>query len=343
MTSSIFLPRRSLAVPAPRTHLTASTMFVLPEPFGPTIAVTPPSNRISVGRAKVLKPQQVKRAEEQVRLRVSEGADLGVCPGRHTTCGFYEVRPEGRPRDLEIQVVRAAGKGGPARNALKVRDDDGTGPITSGSGRMGSKDPVGISGRTSLLDWFAKLAASPGRRRRRRGRFRRRLGNGFGAFVRTLARFVGGRQRSGSVPVRRRHRGDAWSAGRTRGARARGPGRLCHDLCARGARQFLQGDPRGLLLGLLLGRAVTGAQRLRAGEDHRRVLAVVADPGAFAVIERRLPESLLRDLLQAAFEVLVLRGRRQRAVPVEVVVVGGVVTRGQEHGSEHGLEHVRKQ
>ena len=27
-----------------------------------------------------------------------------------------------------------------------MRDDDGTGPLTSGSGRMGSKDPVGISG-----------------------------------------------------------------------------------------------------------------------------------------------------------------------------------------------------
>jgi hypothetical protein len=54
--------------------------------------------------------------------------------------------PEGRPRDLEIQVVRAEGRGGPARSALQVRDDDGTGPLTRGSGRMGSKDPAGISG-----------------------------------------------------------------------------------------------------------------------------------------------------------------------------------------------------
>jgi len=29
----------------------ASTILVLPDPFGPTIAVTPPSNRISVERA----------------------------------------------------------------------------------------------------------------------------------------------------------------------------------------------------------------------------------------------------------------------------------------------------
>ncbi len=58
-----------------------------------------------------------------------------------------DMRPEGRPRDLEIQVARAEGRGGPARSALEVRDDDGTGPLTHGSGRMGSKDPAGISGR----------------------------------------------------------------------------------------------------------------------------------------------------------------------------------------------------
>src|SRR5258708_29336420 len=59
MTSSIFRPRRSRACPEPRTHLTESTILVLPEPFGPTIAVTPPSKRISVWRANVLKPERV--------------------------------------------------------------------------------------------------------------------------------------------------------------------------------------------------------------------------------------------------------------------------------------------
>jgi hypothetical protein len=33
-----------------------------------------------------------------------------------------------------------------------MRDDGGTGPLTSGSGRMGSKDPVGISGCMSWSD-----------------------------------------------------------------------------------------------------------------------------------------------------------------------------------------------
>ena len=61
------------------------------------------------------------------------------------------MRPEGRPRDLEIQVVRDEGRGGLARSALEVRDDDRTGPLTHGSGRMGSKDPAGISGSMSHL------------------------------------------------------------------------------------------------------------------------------------------------------------------------------------------------
>src|SRR5205823_5878198 len=59
MTSSIFRPRRSRAWVSPSTHLKASTMFVLPDPFGPTIAVMPPSKAISVERAKVLKPESV--------------------------------------------------------------------------------------------------------------------------------------------------------------------------------------------------------------------------------------------------------------------------------------------
>ena len=68
------------------------------------------------------------------------------------------MRPEGRPRDLEIQGSLPwlrhgdpSGRGGPARSALQVRDDDGTGPLTPGSGRMGSKDPAGISGSMSGL------------------------------------------------------------------------------------------------------------------------------------------------------------------------------------------------
>src|SRR5260370_29361146 len=42
-------------------------MLVLPEPFGPTIAVTPPSNRLSVARANVLKPSRLSERRNNSR------------------------------------------------------------------------------------------------------------------------------------------------------------------------------------------------------------------------------------------------------------------------------------
>jgi hypothetical protein len=73
------------------------------------------------------------------------------------------MRPECRPRDLEIQVVRAAGRGGRARSALKVRDNGRTGPLTSGSGRLGSKDPVVISGCMAYHCKRGRVGFSPGK------------------------------------------------------------------------------------------------------------------------------------------------------------------------------------
>src|SRR5260221_3934434 len=72
MTSSIFRPRRSRAWPDPRTHLIESTMLVLPEPLGRTIAVTPPSNRISVERANVLKPSRCSERRNKGRFTVAD-------------------------------------------------------------------------------------------------------------------------------------------------------------------------------------------------------------------------------------------------------------------------------
>ena len=95
--------------------------------------------------------------------------------------------------------------------------------------------------------------------------------------------------------------------------------------------QALQRRPRGLLLGLLLGGAVPGAERLGAGERPPTCTrGCVPDLGTLAVVDRRLAEALLGDLLQAALEVLVLRRLRQRAVAVQVVVVGGVVAGVEE-------------
>jgi hypothetical protein len=47
----------------------ASATFDLPEPLGPTTAVTPGTNSISVRSAKVLKPWSVRRFKRMVGLR----------------------------------------------------------------------------------------------------------------------------------------------------------------------------------------------------------------------------------------------------------------------------------
>src|SRR4051812_37780503 len=59
MTSSILPPRSARAPWAPSTHATESTMFDLPEPFGPTTTQTPGSKSSVVLSAKDLKPFNV--------------------------------------------------------------------------------------------------------------------------------------------------------------------------------------------------------------------------------------------------------------------------------------------
>ncbi len=56
MTSSISPPRMRLAEFSPIAQRSASTRFDLPQPFGPTMPVTPASMRSSVGSTKDLKP-----------------------------------------------------------------------------------------------------------------------------------------------------------------------------------------------------------------------------------------------------------------------------------------------
>src|SRR5687767_4948522 len=56
MTSSIFAPRSRRADCSPSTQRTASETLDLPQPFGPTIAVTPDSNVSATVSAKDLKP-----------------------------------------------------------------------------------------------------------------------------------------------------------------------------------------------------------------------------------------------------------------------------------------------
>ena len=56
ITSSMRSPRRLLALCSPSTHVMASTTLLLPQPFGPTMAVTPSSNPSSARSGKLLKP-----------------------------------------------------------------------------------------------------------------------------------------------------------------------------------------------------------------------------------------------------------------------------------------------
>src|SRR5665213_2364724 len=60
MTSSILADRTVRGPWAPRTHATASTMFDLPEPLGPTTTVMPGSNSNVVVSANDLKPFRVR-------------------------------------------------------------------------------------------------------------------------------------------------------------------------------------------------------------------------------------------------------------------------------------------
>ena len=57
MTSSMRSPRRLLALCSPRTHVMASMTLLLPQPLGPTMAVTPSSNTRLARSGKLLKPE----------------------------------------------------------------------------------------------------------------------------------------------------------------------------------------------------------------------------------------------------------------------------------------------
>src|SRR5688500_11580051 len=56
MTSSMRSPRRLLALCSPSTQVSASTTLLLPQPFGPTMAVTPSSKVSSDRSGQLLKP-----------------------------------------------------------------------------------------------------------------------------------------------------------------------------------------------------------------------------------------------------------------------------------------------
>ncbi len=59
ITSCIDSPRNSLARDSPSTQRTASMMFDLPQPFGPTTPINWPGNSKWVGSTKDLKPDNL--------------------------------------------------------------------------------------------------------------------------------------------------------------------------------------------------------------------------------------------------------------------------------------------
>src|SRR2546427_8008996 len=87
MTSSILPPRSKRGDCSPSTQRTASEMFDLPHPLGPTIAVTPASNGNSTVLAKDLKPDSYSRVSLMVwSPSVSQGwPECGRRSEEHTS------------------------------------------------------------------------------------------------------------------------------------------------------------------------------------------------------------------------------------------------------------------
>src|SRR5690348_14860484 len=93
MTSAISPPRRLLALCSPRTQRTASTIFDFPDPFGPTMPVTPGANSNVVLSANDLKPTSSRRLSMNGHPRRSPAA-FGVSP-----------RPEGERDRAPLRVA----------------------------------------------------------------------------------------------------------------------------------------------------------------------------------------------------------------------------------------------
>src|SRR4051794_10642857 len=112
MTSAISPPRRLLADCSPRIQRTASTTLLLPEPFGPTTAVTPGAKSSRVLSANDLNPTSSRRLSIGGRRQETgdRRQETGCCFLSPVSC-LPESAAEHRPR------VRAAG-GGRGRRRL---------------------------------------------------------------------------------------------------------------------------------------------------------------------------------------------------------------------------------
>src|SRR5688500_5340601 len=89
ITSSIFPPRSSRADCSPSTQRTASDTLDLPQPLGPTIAVTPSSKVRSTVSANDLKPDSSSLVSF---MRGSPRCEGGESPGGRVRRADHEVR-----------------------------------------------------------------------------------------------------------------------------------------------------------------------------------------------------------------------------------------------------------
>src|SRR5579859_3732572 len=152
-----------------------STMFVLPEPLGPTIAVTPPSKRISVDRAKVLNPNRLSDCRNKGRFTVADWGprEISAQPPISwgslvanrllpTTPGFYSIgAPNWRLR------------GGSAAGSSGAPSPTGFGSVsgTRASATSGSAAVVGSPSVTGASPWGGRLGPRRARVRAARGGF----------------------------------------------------------------------------------------------------------------------------------------------------------------------------
>src|SRR5262245_10653060 len=75
ITSSIFSPRKDLALCSPSTHAMASETLLLPQPFGPTIAVTPAS-------CTTISPRSENDLKPSISIRLSFNTSVPSSPFR---------------------------------------------------------------------------------------------------------------------------------------------------------------------------------------------------------------------------------------------------------------------
>src|ERR671921_1112528 len=113
ITSSILPPRKSRADCSPRTQRTESETLDLPQPFGPTIAVTP-SSKVSVTvSAKDLKPESSSLVSFMPSVSLGRWVKLlglGLVlgrddEGRHADCATRRLRLLARRIRTEYNAV----------------------------------------------------------------------------------------------------------------------------------------------------------------------------------------------------------------------------------------------